>query len=141
MKALGEHEERVDPASSETGEDPAQARPRRSDAQPQARPPAPQRRFSTGIWYQGINTLLLTFGAVLAAVGFNLFLAPGDVAPGGITGLTLVTTEVLPFAVPTGLHGRGSLDCADRVHHHEASTGGRGGGADAATDGGHRLAW
>lgn len=43
------------------------------------------------------NVLLLTLGGLLSALAFDLFLAPGDVAPGGISGLTLVVTNFLPL--------------------------------------------
>ena len=49
------------------------------------------------------NGLLLTLGAVAGALGFNLFLEPGNVAPGGILGLTLVVNRVLPVEIPNGL--------------------------------------
>lgn len=60
-------------------------------------------RLTGSFRYETVNSVLLTLGALLAALGFNLFLVPGDVAPGGITGLTLVVTSVLPFAVPLGM--------------------------------------
>lgn len=53
--------------------------------------------------YQAVNGLLLTAGALLAAFGFNLFLVPSNVAPGGITGLTLVATGFLPLPIPNGM--------------------------------------
>ena len=53
--------------------------------------------------YEAVNALLLTSGALLAAVGFNLFLVPSNVAPGGLSGLTLVVTNVLPLPVPNGM--------------------------------------
>lgn len=49
------------------------------------------------------NWLLLTAGALISAVGFNLFLVPGNVAPGGVTGLTLVASRYLPGNVPEGM--------------------------------------
>ncbi|MEX2542392.1 MAG: YitT family protein [Trueperaceae bacterium] len=61
-------------------------------------------RFLRGPFrYQAANALLLTVGALLGAFGFNLFLVPGNVAPGGITGLTLVATGFLPIPVPKGM--------------------------------------
>jgi len=50
---------------------------------------------------EGVNAVLLTAGALVNALAFDLFLAPGHVAPGGLTGLTLVVTRWLPF--PDGL--------------------------------------
>lgn len=50
---------------------------------------------------ESVNFVLLTVGALLNALTFDLFLAPGDVAPGGVGGLTLVVTNFLPF--PNGL--------------------------------------
>ncbi len=49
------------------------------------------------------NWLLLTAGALISALGFNLFLVPGNVAPGGVTGLTLVASRYLPGNVPEGM--------------------------------------
>ncbi|HEX7004537.1 MAG TPA: YitT family protein [Trueperaceae bacterium] len=49
------------------------------------------------------NVLLLTLGAIAGALGFNLFLEPGNVAPGGILGLTLVVNQFLPFQIPNGV--------------------------------------
>lgn len=46
---------------------------------------------------------LLTFGALVGAIGFNLFLVPSSVAPGGVTGLTLIVTRVLPWQLPNGV--------------------------------------
>ena len=34
--------------------------------------------------------VLLTAGAILAAVNVNLFLAPSNIAPGGVTGTAIV---------------------------------------------------
>ena len=45
--------------------------------------------------------LLLTFAAVLQAVNFNLFLAPTDVAPGGVSGLALIINSFL--GTPLGM--------------------------------------
>ncbi|MEJ2288217.1 MAG: YitT family protein [Deinococcales bacterium] len=50
---------------------------------------------------EGVNAALLTAGALVNALAFDLFLAPGHVAPGGLTGLTLVVTHWLPL--PDGL--------------------------------------
>lgn len=49
------------------------------------------------------NWLLLTAGALVSALGFDLFLVPGNVAPGGVTGLTLVASRYLPGNVPEGM--------------------------------------
>lgn len=51
--------------------------------------------------YQVVNGLMLTVGAVVTAVAFNLFLVPSNTAPGGITGLTIVVTRLLPL--PNGM--------------------------------------
>jgi uncharacterized membrane-anchored protein YitT (DUF2179 family) len=39
------------------------------------------------------NYLQLTVGAVILAVSFNVFMAPQQISPGGITGLTLIITN------------------------------------------------
>lgn len=49
------------------------------------------------------NWALLTAGALISALGFNLFLVPGNVAPGGVQGLTLVASRYLPGNVPEGV--------------------------------------
>ncbi len=49
------------------------------------------------------NYLLLFLGAMTGALGFVLFLTPGNVAPGGVTGLTLIVNRFLPVAVPEGM--------------------------------------
>lgn len=46
---------------------------------------------------------MLTAGALISALGFNLFLVPGNVAPGGVTGLTLVASRYLPLGIPEGM--------------------------------------
>lgn len=61
------------------------------------------RRIQAPFSVRFVNTVTLSLGAVLAALGFNLFLEPGNVAPGGITGLTLVANQILPFSVPNGM--------------------------------------
>lgn len=51
--------------------------------------------------YEVVNGLMLSVGAVVTAVAFNLFLVPSNTAPGGITGLTIVVTRVIPL--PNGM--------------------------------------
>lgn len=51
--------------------------------------------------HQALNAVLLTVGALVFALAFNLFLVPADVAPGGLSGLTLVVTKWIPF--PKGI--------------------------------------
>ncbi|MDZ7801206.1 MAG: YitT family protein [Trueperaceae bacterium] len=55
------------------------------------------------IRHEAVNAALLTLGAMLAAVGFNLFLVPGDLAPGGVSGLTLVVKQLVALPVPNGV--------------------------------------
>ena len=76
-----------------------------SDGRPTGGGPATgaRRRLQGLIRYEAVNAVLLTCGALLAAIGFNLFLVPGNVAPGGLTGLTLVATSFLPVPVPKGM--------------------------------------
>lgn len=47
--------------------------------------------------YQLLNGALLTLGALIFALAFNLFLVPANVAPGGLSGLTLVISSWVPF--------------------------------------------
>lgn len=42
---------------------------------------------------EGGNLVLMTFGALIFALAFDLFLVPSNVAPGGLSGLTLVITR------------------------------------------------
>ncbi len=63
---------------------------------------ARRRRFRPPLSSEAGNWLLLTAGALVGALGFVLFLAPGNVAPGGVMGLTLVVSRYLPIGVPEG---------------------------------------
>lgn len=63
---------------------------------------ARRRRFRPSFTNRAGNWLLLTAGALVGALGFVLFLAPGNVAPGGVMGLTLVVSRYLPIGVPEG---------------------------------------
>ncbi len=49
------------------------------------------------------NYLLLTLGAVVMIVNFNLFIAPGNVAPGGVSGLALILNEYTGIPNGTGM--------------------------------------
>ena len=84
-------ETRVVPSVAES---PARAERRAARALRRIRAPLKVRLF---------NGITLTLGAIGGALGFNLFLEPGNVAPGGILGLTLVANQVLPFELPNGL--------------------------------------
>lgn len=46
---------------------------------------------------EGVHVVLLTIGALVYALAFNVFLVPADVAPGGLGGLTLVITHWIPL--------------------------------------------
>ena len=86
-----------------------------SDTRRSQRAPAARRRMQriraaapragdalrTFLRQESANAVLLTAGALINALAFDLFLAPGHVAPGGLTGLTLVVTRWLPL--PDGL--------------------------------------
>lgn len=61
------------------------------------------RKFRPPLRSQLTNGLLLTLGALAGALGFDLFLVPANVAPGGVTGLTLVVNRFLPAGVPDGM--------------------------------------
>jgi uncharacterized membrane-anchored protein YitT (DUF2179 family) len=47
------------------------------------------------------NYLLLTVGAVILAINFDIFLAPAKVAPGGVSGVTIIINEFTGW--PRGL--------------------------------------
>lgn len=49
------------------------------------------------------NYLLLTLGAAIMIINFNLFIAPGDVAPGGISGLSLIINKYTGIPYGTGM--------------------------------------
>lgn len=49
------------------------------------------------------NYLLLTIGAAIMITNFNLFIAPGDIAPGGIGGLSLIINHYTGIAYGTGM--------------------------------------
>lgn len=42
-------------------------------------------------------------GAILQAVSVVVFLAPADLAPGGVSGLALILNRVLPLVIPIGI--------------------------------------
>jgi uncharacterized membrane-anchored protein YitT (DUF2179 family) len=48
-----------------------------------------------------VNYFLLTVGAVGLAINFNIFIAPANVAPGGMTGLTVIINHLTGW--PSGL--------------------------------------
>jgi uncharacterized membrane-anchored protein YitT (DUF2179 family) len=50
---------------------------------------------------QALRVALLTAGALLAAVNVHLFLAPSDIAPGGVTGTAIILNELTGW--PIGL--------------------------------------
>lgn len=54
--------------------------------------------WSKKIW----NYFLMVAGAFLFALGFDLFLRPAGIAPGGLTGIALLVNYLLPV-VPVGL--------------------------------------
>lgn len=64
---------------------------------------AQQRKFRPSLPSDAGNWALLTAGALISALGFDLFLVPGNVAPGGVMGLTLVASRYLPGNVPEGM--------------------------------------
>ncbi len=49
----------------------------------------------------GVNVLLITLGALVYALAFDLFLVPSHVAPGGLGGVALVVTNYL--RLPNGM--------------------------------------
>lgn len=49
------------------------------------------------------NYLLLTLGASVMIINFNLFIAPGEVAPGGVGGLSLILNRYTGIPYGTGM--------------------------------------
>jgi uncharacterized membrane-anchored protein YitT (DUF2179 family) len=49
------------------------------------------------------NYLLLTIGACVMIINFNLFIAPGEVAPGGVGGLSLILNRYTGIPYGTGM--------------------------------------
>ncbi len=49
------------------------------------------------------NYLLLTIGAIVMIINFNLFIAPGEVAPGGVGGLSLILNHYTGIPYGTGM--------------------------------------
>lgn len=47
------------------------------------------------------NYVLLTFGGILMAVNINLFLAPSGIAPGGVTGISIILNQMTGWLVGT----------------------------------------
>jgi len=48
-----------------------------------------------------INILLITFGAIIAALGLELFLVPNEIIDGGIVGVSIMSSHIL--GVPMGI--------------------------------------
>ncbi len=46
---------------------------------------------------------LIVIGAIIQALSVVIFLAPADLAPGGVSGLALILNSVLPFDISIGL--------------------------------------
>ncbi len=46
---------------------------------------------------------LIVVGAIIQAISVAVFLAPADLAPGGVSGLALILSRALPFAVAIGV--------------------------------------
>lgn len=83
-------------------ERPSKAADRPTAPRPRPKPTAkPGRLSAPGLHHQAANLALLTAGALIFALAFNLFLVPAEVAPGGLSGLTLVITHWL--ALPKGV--------------------------------------
>jgi len=54
-----------------------------------------------GMEFKIINLIMLTFGTLLGAVSVVVFLAPADIAPGGVTGISIILHEL--FGLPIGI--------------------------------------
>jgi uncharacterized membrane-anchored protein YitT (DUF2179 family) len=61
----------------------------------------PERVRRMNLRARALRVALLTAGALLAAVNVHLFLAPSDIAPGGVTGIAIILNE-LTAAGPLG---------------------------------------
>jgi len=46
---------------------------------------------------------LIVVGAIIQAISVAVFLAPADLAPGGVSGLALILSRALPFALAVGV--------------------------------------
>lgn len=61
-------------------------------------------RVSPINWKETIrNYLFLTVGAVIMIVNFNIFMAPGNIAPGGMGGLSLILNHYTGIPLGTGM--------------------------------------
>lgn len=61
-------------------------------------------RVSPINWRETIrNYLLLTIGATIMIVNFNIFIAPADIAPGGVSGLALILNKYTGIPLGTGM--------------------------------------
>ena len=49
------------------------------------------------------NYLFLTLGATIMIVNFNIFMAPGNIAPGGVGGLSLILNNYTGIPLGTGM--------------------------------------
>lgn len=50
-----------------------------------------------------IKTVMIIFGAFIAAFGLNIFLEPNNIAPGGISGLAMIANSVSNGLLPIGV--------------------------------------
>ena len=48
-----------------------------------------------------VDFVFITAGAALYALGVNVFTSPNDIAPGGVTGISIILSSVLPLSVGT----------------------------------------
>ena len=46
--------------------------------------------------------LLLLLGAIIAGISFNLILIPGDIAPGGVSGIAVIINMLTKGLIPVG---------------------------------------
>lgn len=46
--------------------------------------------------------LMLLFGSVIAAISFNLILIPGNIAPGGVSGIAVILNMLTRGFLPVG---------------------------------------
>ena len=47
------------------------------------------------------NYLIITISAIIYAVGVSLFLDPNNLAPGGVTGISIILNRIIPIQTGT----------------------------------------
>lgn len=50
-----------------------------------------------------VKILMIAIGCIIAGLGFNLFLIPSGIAPGGVSGLAMLLSELIDGVIPVGI--------------------------------------